>query len=442
MRKSFWLSALVFAGASIAPGFAQGGDECAASASILGPGPHSFDQTLATQSVDPSGCGTLNADVWFSWTAGQSADHLISMCAGATHDTKLAVYDGCGGTELACNDDSCGLQSEVTFNAVSGNTYLIRVGTYNTVPGNVGTFDITPDLPVVNPANGHSYKVVPANMDWLSAKDAAANMMFNGSPGHLVTFSDQAEVDWVINNLTVMRPWIGLFHNTNDPTYSEPSNGWNWVTGEPVTFFNWASGEPNDNSANGGSEDYAEMFGTGVWNDAELNHPTTNAFIVEWDSSGGTGVPFCNPNNNNSTGAPAVLAGTTGSGVGSGLHLEITDGVPGQLAYMLAGNEATTGIPVSNGQFCLVGTPTSQFFRYNVAGTDMDSIGGFDASGTWINVMGTSTTGFGFDVPSTIPDSVPIPIMAGDTWHFQAWYRDTPAGSGTSNFTNGLSVTF
>jgi hypothetical protein len=32
--------------------------------------------------------------------------------------------------------------------------------------------------------------------------------------------------------------------------------------------------------------------------------------------------------------------------------------------------------------------------------------------------------------------------MAGDTWHFQGWYRDTPAGSGQSNFTNGLSVTF
>ena len=100
------------------------------------------------------------------------------------------------------------------------------------------------------------------------------------------------------------------------------------------------------------------------------------------------------------------------------------------------------GIPVSNGQFCLVGTPTAQFFRYNVAGTTMNSIGGFDATGTMINAAGTSTTGFGFDVPSTIPDSVPVAIMAGDTWHFQGWYRDTPAGAGSSNFTNGLSVTF
>jgi hypothetical protein len=161
------------------------------------------------------------------------------------------------------------------------------------------------------------------------------------------------------------------------------------------------------------------------------------------DTGGGSvGVPFCDPGTNNSTGAPAILAGTSGSGIGSDLHLEITSGVPGQLAYLLAGNEATAGIGVSNGQSCLVGTPTAQFFRYNVAGTDMNSIGGFNASGVMINAVGTSATGFGFDVPSTIPAAVPVTTMAGDTWHFQGWYRDTPAGSGFSNFTNGLSVTF
>ncbi len=151
---------------------------------------------------------------------------------------------------------------------------------------------------------------------------------------------------------------------------------------------------------------------------------------------------FCDPANNNSTGAPAVLAGTWGTGVGSDLHLEITGGVAGQLAYMLVGNEATSGQTISNGQFCLIGTTTAQFFRFNVAGTPMNSIGGFDATGTWINASGTSATGFGFDVPSTIPGIVPITIMAGDTWHFQGWYRDTPAGVGSSNFTNGLTVTF
>ena len=173
-----------------------------------------------------------------------------------------------------------------------------------------------------------------------------------------------------------------------------------------------------------------------------LNAEMEIAVMVPAGADPGIGTPFCDPNNSNSTGGPATMVGTFGSGVGSDLHLEITGGPVGQLTYVLVGNEATAGIPISNGQFCLVGTPTAQFFRYNVAGTDMNSIGGFDATGTMINAVGTSTTGFGYDVPSTIPDTVPLAIMAGDTWHFQGWYRDTAAGVGSSNFTNGLSVTF
>ncbi len=175
-----------------------------------------------------------------------------------------------------------------------------------------------------------------------------------------------------------------------------------------------------------------------------FNSTTPAVDNLTFDSIGGgsVGTPFCSPANSNSTGVPALLTGSNGSGVGSDLHLEITGGVPGQLAYFLVGNEATQGISVSNGQFCLAGTTTAQFFRFNVGGTDMNSIGGFNANGTMINAAGTSTTGFGFDVPTTIPSSPPTTIMAGQTWHFQGWYRDTPAGVGSSNFTNGLSVTF
>ncbi len=173
-----------------------------------------------------------------------------------------------------------------------------------------------------------------------------------------------------------------------------------------------------------------------------LNAEMEIAVQVAAGSGPAVGTTFCDPNSINSTGSSAVLTGSWGTGVGSDLHLEITSGPAGQLAYFLVGNEATAGTTVSNGQFCLIGTSTAQFYRYNVGGTDMNSIGGFDATGTMINSVGTSTTGFGFDVPSTIPAGPMITIMAGDTWHFQGWYRDTAAGVGSSNFSNGLSVTF
>ena len=35
-----------------------------------------------------------------------------------------------------------------------------------------------------------------------------------------------------------------------------------------------------------------------------------------------------------------------------------------------------------------------------------------------------------------------VPVMAGETWNFQAWHRDICGGSATSNFTNGLSIAF
>ncbi len=158
------------------------------------------------------------------------------------------------------------------------------------------------------------------------------------------------------------------------------------------------------------------------------------------------GSPFCFPGYTNSMEQSAELTGDwiTGGGIGGGLsdlHLEITGGPPNQLGYFLIGTQATPGQNVSNGLFCLIGMG-SQFFRYNVGGTSMNSVGGFNASGILVNAAGTSSTGTGFDVPSAIPASPPVAITAGSTWHFQGWYRDTAAGAGSSNFSNGLSVTF
>ncbi len=136
------------------------------------------------------------------------------------------------------------------------------------------------------------------------------------------------------------------------------------------------------------------------------------------------------------------MTGSFGSGVGSDLHLEVSGGVPNEIGYFLVGNEVTSGVVITEGLNCLIGTSTAQMFRYAVAGTDAISVGRFDGAGLLQNVVGTSLVGSGFDVPDAIPDTVPIPIMSGDTWHFQVWYRDTAVMSSNSNFSNGLSVTF
>jgi len=161
---------------------------------------------------------------------------------------------------------------------------------------------------------------------------------------------------------------------------------------------------------------------------------------------------FCDPANNNSTGAPAVLSGAFGSGFGSDFHMDVTGGpVPlgdgtRMLGYYLVGNlDATPGVAISDGQFCLVGVAGASFGRYNVGGTDRFSLSLFDAAGNLENLVGTGgVTGYGFDVPSDVEVAgfAPTTIMAGDTYHFQCWYRDSLAGAGHSNFSNAISVAF
>lgn len=441
MQNKTWLSALLMSTLCATPAWAQGGDDCSNAQVITGNGPHTFDQTAATFSGQNTSCatgGVTGPDVWFSWTAGQDADYLVSSC-GSSSDTVIAVYTDCLGTEIACNDDDCALQSTATFTATQGDTYLIQVAAWqNSTPG-VGSITIVPDLPIVNPNNGHSYRLVDGHVDWLTAKAEAEAAMLNGQPGHLVTISDQAEADWLVATFPGQRPWIGLFQDVNDPNYSEPGGGWVWVTGEPVSYTNWAANEPNNISGSGGPEDYAELFGSTEWNDAELNHLNTSSYIIEWDMGGGLGTPFCDPMDINSTGLPTRLTATGSMAAASGVHLDADQGPPTQFGYFLIGTGASDpGIVISNGRLCLSVTGGNVFGRYNATGT-LNSVSQFDAAGDLQNFVGTSSTGYGYDVPLTIPISGSPQIMAGETWHFQLWHREA---AGASNFSNGLSITF
>ncbi len=96
-----------------------------------------FDTTQAT--FDGLGDCMTSANVWYCYTAETTTDIVFSLC-GSDYDTKLAIYDGCTcdplGAELGCNDDSCGLQSELTLSCIAHQTYLVEVGGYS---ANTGT---------------------------------------------------------------------------------------------------------------------------------------------------------------------------------------------------------------------------------------------------------------------------------------------------------------
>lgn len=129
-------------------------DECYLQTQISGHGPFFYDTLLATTDGDPHllccsfGTPDIFADVWYCWTADCSGDVLVETCGQTEVDTKIAVYSGCEcpATEarlLACDDDSCGLQTRTRFTATAGQAYLIRVGIYPGDFGGEGTFTIT-----------------------------------------------------------------------------------------------------------------------------------------------------------------------------------------------------------------------------------------------------------------------------------------------------------
>jgi hypothetical protein len=89
-----------------------------------------FDTSNATYD-GPGHCMT-SPNIWYIYTATCTGEAIVSLC-GSSYDTKLAVYNGgsCNPSLsrlIECNDDSCGWQSEVTFDVVAGQQYLIEVG--------------------------------------------------------------------------------------------------------------------------------------------------------------------------------------------------------------------------------------------------------------------------------------------------------------------------
>jgi hypothetical protein len=68
-------------------------------------------------------CGDNNApDLFYRYVPAATSRLALSMC-GSGYDTVLYVLEN--GVEIACNDDFCGLQSEVWATVVAGRTYII-----------------------------------------------------------------------------------------------------------------------------------------------------------------------------------------------------------------------------------------------------------------------------------------------------------------------------
>ncbi|MBL4771832.1 MAG: hypothetical protein JKY61_12000 [Planctomycetes bacterium] len=386
------------------------------------------------------GASSINQDGFWQWTAPANGDYTFDTL-NSNYDTKLSVHLGVGSAATCAdyNDDTFGLLSEVSLDGLAaGDTVLIQIGGFGSDSG-TGSMNITH---FVDPCDGVPDDAFEDNDDCASAtvigNGANTGLFVTRSDPDFYTFCVAAGASVQIDLLfTSVQGNVDAFlREASSPNCGNGAGAGILVQGFTATdneAMTWVN-------TTGGDADVVLEVNINAFSATNCNQYDLVIAGAEGCGGGGsTGLLFCNPSTPNSTGNPTILAGSFGSGVGSGLHLECLDGVPGEFGYYLAGNMATPGIPVSQGKLCLLGVPGATLFRFNIAGTPASSISQFDASGVMQNLAGTSQVGSGFDVPSAMQTVV---IMPGETWHFQAWHRDTGAGVGESNFSNGISVTF
>jgi hypothetical protein len=123
-------------------GWTDTGGETPATATLIPGFPYTdSDNTCGHSQEVFASCGANSApDLFYRYVPGSNMNVNVSTC-GSTYDTVIYVLEN--GVEIACNDDSCGLQSELNGVAlVAGRTYVFGVSGFSTACG-VYTLNIT-----------------------------------------------------------------------------------------------------------------------------------------------------------------------------------------------------------------------------------------------------------------------------------------------------------
>jgi hypothetical protein len=118
----------------------------------------------------------------------------VSLC-GSNYDTALEVHYGtnyfdCPGSQiLACNDDFCGLQSQVSFNIEAGEFYFIIVSGYF---GNSGAYTMNVTANLLPPLNDNCAGAFPITS--LPYQDFGSTACANNSTNPPCAFSNAPDV--------------------------------------------------------------------------------------------------------------------------------------------------------------------------------------------------------------------------------------------------------
>ena len=457
---------------SLTPG-PPANDDCSTAQVISGVGSWPHDRTYATTSgfnggdavLCQVGMGALppQNDVFFAWTSNVAGAYQFDNC-GDGANTQMTVHLGgdCSATCLASNSTGpCGVNGEsvVTLAGVpAGVTYLIALGGWGQTqfPG-PGSLNVT----LANPP--------PAN------DTCASPSPIQGEGSFAFDTTDSTTSGFIGGNLIVCSPGQGLTPPNSDVFYQ-------WTAGCDGDFMFSICGQTLDSTlsvhagtgcsatclvAGGNTTCPGGSLGSEV---TVLGAASGAQYLVQvggWMSSigagtmevvrlnapclpGGTITVACDPANQHYQGGSVTLESSSfGTGVGSDLRVEATDGPVGEFGFVLISSDGSANVSVFNGILCLA-TPQGRYntqVSINQGLPQLNSLGQFDANGVMQNIVGTSGSGSGFDVPLELPYAPGGQVIGSqETWFFQVWFRDQipplPNPGSSSNFSNTIEVFF
>ncbi|MEM6569520.1 MAG: hypothetical protein AAF957_13990 [Planctomycetota bacterium] len=402
---------------------AQANDDCSGATPISGFGTFAWDNTAATGSglSDCAGLG-VRKDLWYLWTASMSGETRFETCNTTTSfATRIAAYDGanCGALSLIdCNSGRCATQSSLTFNAVAGNQYLLRVGSRSIGQGGPGQFVLRQE------------PCPSTNDDVLEDNDECTESLnlTDGSYGSL--WCSKADADWYdfcIAPGTTFVLDILFSHSTGDVDV------FSFDTCNGTSLGNSTSASDNEQITidNTGTTPLSVKVRVEIWPDDPVWDCNNYSLVVMGSSSGcstgGVGTNYCMANPN-SSGSTSSMSGI-GTDLASANNLTLqADNVPTN-AFGFFLTSQTQGFAMnpggSQGNICLAG-----------------SIGRYVGPGQIQQAGANGLIDLRLDLTMIPQPNGFVAAMAGQTWNFQAWYRDSVMGSATSNFSDGLEVTF
>jgi len=417
--------------------------------SISGAGAFAVDSTLATTGTPVATCGAMGTDVWFYWTAAASGLTTINLCGSTTADTALAAWSASAGAPLAqivCNDDSCGLQSQITLNAVAGTSYFIEVGSYASGAGYTGTLTVTaPTPPIANDECTGAIALTGAG-PWPFNNTSATTGTVGQTEAVCLFFglTAIANDEWFTwsasqSGTATLSVCAGIVSGGNDTKVAIYDGA-----GCPVT----AAIACNDDATCAGSglrstvtwaancgQSYTIQLGR--YNGATASQGTFS--IVEGGVPCVSGTAYCFGDGTGAVACPCGNNSAVGAGEGCLSSLGVGAKLGGSGNPSIAGDSlvlAGTGMPNSNALYFQGTTQIAAAF-----GDGLRCAGGsIIRLGTKTNAAGASAYPAAGDLSVSARGLVTAPGVR----NYQVWYRNAAAfcTASTFNLTNGYEITW